>query len=136
MGLFDELDNLVDIIDRSWEKGVEKAGELADDALDAAGSVAQKLGMDSLAEGLDDLGDQIVSAAGGELEERQLGQTKDPKELIRGEPTAITEAATTLRDMATSISQTGDALRTIDAAGWEGDGADGFNAVYNQQPKL
>ncbi|GAB4584366.1 putative T7SS-secreted protein [Nocardia sp. IFM 10818] len=136
MGLFDEIDNLVDIIDRSWEKGVEKAGELADDALDAAGSAAQKLGMDSLAEGLDDLGDQIVSAAGGELEERQLGETKDPKELIRGEPTAITEAATTLRDMATQISSTGDALRTIDAAGWEGDGADGFNAVYDQQPKL
>lgn len=136
MGLFDGLDNIVDIIDRSWEKGSEKAAEFVDDALDGAGSVAQKLGMDSLAEGLDDLGDQIVSAAGGELEERELGQSKEPNELIRGDPTVITEAAQTLHDMATQISSTGDALRTIDAANWSGAGADGFNAVYDQQPKL
>ncbi|MEU4599334.1 putative T7SS-secreted protein [Nocardia sp. NPDC023988] len=130
------FDNFGDLFGRGVESAVEKAGALADDVLDVASTGAQKLGMDSLAESLDDLGDQLVSAAGGEVEERALGETKDPKELIRGEPTVITDAATTLREMATQIAKTGDALKTIDAADWTGAGADAFNAVYDQQPKL
>ncbi|KAF0846222.1 putative T7SS-secreted protein [Nocardia caishijiensis] len=133
MGVFDSLG---DLFGRGVESAVEKAGELADDVLDVASVGATKLGMDSLAESLDDLGDQLASAAGGEVEERALGETKDPKELIRGEPTVITDAATSLRDMATQIAKTGDALKTIDAADWTGAGADAFNAVYDQQPKL
>ncbi|WP_067692270.1 putative T7SS-secreted protein [Nocardia jejuensis] len=136
MGIWDGIDNLVDIIDHSWDEGVEKVGELTDKALDAASAVADKVGADGVGEWLDDLGDQIVSATGGEVVERELGQSEDPKELIRGEPSEIDSVVQTLREMATAISSTGDALRTIDAADWTGEGADGFNAVYDKQPKL
>ncbi|MGY2112952.1 putative T7SS-secreted protein [Nocardia gipuzkoensis] len=136
MGLGDFLDDIGDAIEKGVEDGIEGLGQLADSTLDALGDGADAIGLDSLGEGLDDLGDDIASATGGEVDERELGETDDPKELIRGEPAEIGSTAETLRKMAAAIDSTGQALRKIDAAEWVGQGADAFNEVYDKQPKL
>ncbi|MEU8895747.1 putative T7SS-secreted protein [Nocardia sp. NPDC048505] len=136
MGWRDWANNVGDFVEDALEKGVEKVGQIVDDGLDVAADVADTLGAEGVSEFLDDAGDQVASFTGGPVEERELGQTRDPKELIRGDPTAISDAAKNLRDMGSAISKTGDALRTIDAADWTGQGADAFNAVYDKQPKL
>lgn len=138
MGLSNRLglDNLVDIIDRGVEKATETLGHAADSVLEGQAALADKLGLDGVSEFLNDLGDQIESITGGAVDERELWQSEDPKELIRGEPSEIDSVVKTLGKMAESISSTGDALRAIDTANWTGEGADAFNAVYDKQPKL
>ncbi|WP_024802996.1 putative T7SS-secreted protein [Nocardia sp. BMG51109] len=130
------LDDIGDAIEKGVEKGAEELGQLADSTLDVVGDGADAIGLDSLGEGLDDLGDDIASATGGNVDEEELGETDDPKELIRGEPAEIGSTARTLKDMARAIDSTGRALRKIDAAEWVGEGADAFNEVYDKQPKL
>ncbi|MEU2103496.1 putative T7SS-secreted protein [Nocardia sp. NPDC019255] len=138
MGIgFDKFLNSVgSAVEGVVEAGVEAAGQAADAGLDALASGARELGADTVAESLDDLGDRIASATGGQVDERELGETRDPKELIRGQPSAIHDAAEALRTMGTNIESTGDALRTIDTANWTGSAADAFNAVFDKQPKL
>ncbi|MGW4845764.1 putative T7SS-secreted protein [Nocardia brasiliensis] len=136
MGLWDIVNDIGEAIEDGVEAVVEGVGQVADDALDLLSDGAKAIGLDGIAEGLDDLGDNIASGTGGDVEEEELGETEDPKELIRGEPTEISSTAQTLQKMATAIDSTGQALKQIDAAEWVGDGADAFNAVYDKQPKL
>ncbi|WP_067651608.1 putative T7SS-secreted protein [Nocardia harenae] len=132
----DFVNNAAEVVEGAWEEGTETLGELTDDALDVLADGAELVGLDGAAEALDDFGDQISSALGGELEERQLGETSDPRELIRGEPETIGETATTLGTMADAVEQTGTGLRSIDAGDWTGEGRDGFDAAFDPQPGL
>ncbi|ASF07181.1 hypothetical protein NBRGN_080_00320 [Nocardia brasiliensis NBRC 14402] len=136
MGFWDVVNDIGEAIEDGVEAVVEGVGQVADDALDLLSDGAKAIGLDGIAEGLDDLGDNIASGTGGDVEEEELGATEDPKELIRGEPTEISSTAQTLQKMATAIDSTGQALKQIDAAEWVGEGADAFNAVYDKQPKL
>ncbi|WP_348525406.1 putative T7SS-secreted protein, partial [Nocardia brasiliensis] len=136
MGFWDVVNDIGEAIEDGVEAVVEGVGQVADDALDVLSDGAKAIGLDGIAEGLDDLGDNIASGTGGDVEEEELGETEDPKELIRGEPAEISSTAQTLQKMATAIDSTGQALKQIDAAEWVGEGADAFNAVYDKQPKL
>ncbi|MFD4461783.1 putative T7SS-secreted protein [Nocardia sp. NPDC058480] len=136
MGLGDFIDKVGSAIEDGVEDFVEGAGEVIDDGLDVVGDAAGYVGLDSVDNALDDLGDNIASATGGDVEEEELGQTEDPKELILGEPSEIGSTAETLKKMAAAIESTGQALQKIDAADWTGKGADAFNEVYDKQPKL
>lgn len=130
------IDDFGDAAEDAIESTVENVGQAVDSGLDSAAGLAHRVGADGIADTLTDLGDEIASATGGPVDELDLGQTENPKELIRGEPSAIAEATTTLTDLATSIGSTGDALRTVDAADWTGSAADGFNDVFDKQPGL
>ncbi|WP_067651847.1 putative T7SS-secreted protein [Nocardia harenae] len=132
----DAINDVAAVVEPAWESGVETLGELADDGLDLLAEGAELVGLDGAAEALDDFGDQISSALGGELEERQLGETQDPKELVRGEPEAIGESASTLADMAAAVELTGQGLRSIDGGDWTGEGRAGFDAAFDPQPQL
>ncbi|MEU0874304.1 putative T7SS-secreted protein [Nocardia brasiliensis] len=136
MGFWDVVNDIGEAIEDGVEAVVEGVGQVADDALDVLSDGAKAIGLDGIAEGLDDLGDNIASGTGGDVEEEELGETEEPKELIRGEPAEISSTAQTLQKMATAIDSTGQALKQIDAAEWVGEGADAFNAVYDKQPKL
>ncbi|MFD4181979.1 putative T7SS-secreted protein, partial [Rhodococcus sp. NPDC058514] len=62
--------------------------------------------------------------------------TDPPTQLIPATPAPTPEPTPTRGEISSSIASTGDALRTIDAAGWTGTAADGFNAVFDKQPGL
>ncbi|EOM75829.1 RHS repeat protein [Rhodococcus rhodnii] len=130
------LDKIGDAAQDAVEAGIEMGGQLADSGLDAVAGLARGMGADGLADTLTDIGDSIASATGGAVDELELGQTEDPRELVRGDVGAIDEAASTLTEMGSSIDSTGSALRAVDAAGWSGDAAESFDAVFDQQPKL
>ncbi|MCA2210830.1 putative T7SS-secreted protein [Nocardia rosealba] len=136
MGIGDFIDKVGSAIEDGVENVVEGAGQIIDDGLDVVGDAAKHVGLEKFGNALDDLGDNIASATGGDVEEEELGRTEDPKELILGEPSEIGSAAETLTKMAEAIESTGQALQKIDATEWTGKGADAFNAVYDKQPKL
>ncbi|MFC9995559.1 putative T7SS-secreted protein [Nocardia sp. NPDC127526] len=133
--LGDKVNQVGEAVEDAAETATAKLGEAVDDVLDVGADAAHGLGWDSLGESLDDLGDQVSSALGGEVEERELGETEDPKELIRGEPSAITEAGTSLGKLSTAADQTGEGLRAVgNVNDWEGLGADGFQVGFSPQP--
>ncbi|WP_327141157.1 putative T7SS-secreted protein [Nocardia sp. NBC_01327] len=136
MGLGDFVDKIGDAIENGIDEVETKAGSIIDCGTYEVADLARDVGADSVASAIQDLGDQIADHQGGEVLERQLGQTKDKTELIRGEPSKIHDVADKLRTMSTSIESTGNALRTIDVADWTGKGATAFHSAFDKQPKL
>ncbi|CAM3253804.1 DUF6531 domain-containing protein [Prescottella defluvii] len=130
------LDKVGDFVEDAAEGVVEKAGQVADAGLDRLAGVARGLGADGVADVLTDLGDQVASVTGGAVDELELGQTTDPRELIRGDTGVVNEAVRTLTELGADIGSTGTALRRVDAAGWTGDAADAFRSVFDRQPGL
>ncbi|MFD6394845.1 putative T7SS-secreted protein [Nocardia sp. NPDC060259] len=136
MGIGDFLNSVGDAIEDGVESATEKVGQAYNTVLDAESKVAKAVGADGLSEWLDDLGDKVVDATGGAVPEKELGQTSDPKELIRGDVGKINEVTGHLGKIGTAIEQTGDALRKIDTADWTGDAATAFDEEFAKQPKL
>lgn len=136
MGIGDFLNSVGDAIEDGVESATEKVGQAYNTVLDAESKVAKAVGADGLSEWLDDLGDKVVDATGGAVPEKELGQTSDPKELIRGDVGKINEVVGHLGKIGTAIDQTGDALRKIDTADWTGEAATAFDEEFAKQPKL
>ncbi|MFD1811764.1 putative T7SS-secreted protein [Rhodococcus gannanensis] len=130
------VDEVGDFVTDTAESGAEMVGQVIDAGIDGAARTARNLGADTIADTLTDLGDRVADITGGAIDELELGQTGDPRDLVRGDAAAINEATTVLNELASSIAGVGDSLATIDAAGWTGSAADAFNAVYDQQPRL
>ncbi|WP_156096098.1 WXG100 family type VII secretion target [Amycolatopsis jejuensis] len=65
----------------------------------------------------------------------ELGESGDPRELIRGNPEAIEENARVLRSRAGAISRAADDLETIELAGWQGKAADRFRDKFGREPQ-
>lgn len=140
MGFLDSLNERIDAA-ADWtgeklEEGTEWVGDRTEDGLRWGGDQLTEAGWDGGGEAMHEAADGVANVTGAELDERELGQTEDPKELIRGEPSAIESKSTTLSEMSTSIGNTGEALAAIKVNDWAGDGADAFNAVYSTQPGL
>ncbi|MEU4813250.1 putative T7SS-secreted protein [Nocardia fluminea] len=136
MGIGDFVNSLGDRIEDGLETATEKVGQAYNTVLDTESKVAKAVGADGLSNWLDDLGDKVVDATGGAVPEKQLGETTDPKELIRGDPAKISEVAGHLGKIGTAIDQTGDALRKIDVAEWSGEASSAFHDEFAKQPKL
>ncbi|MFI5501006.1 putative T7SS-secreted protein [Nocardia asteroides] len=136
MGIGDFINDLGDKIEDGLESATEKVGQAYNTVLDVESKVAKAVGADGLSNFLDDLGDKIVDATGGAVPEKELGQTSDPKELVRGDVAKINEVTEHLGTIGTAINQTGDALRKIDVADWSGEAASAFHDEYSKQPKL
>ncbi|RMI32647.1 putative T7SS-secreted protein [Nocardia stercoris] len=113
--------------------GVESAGAKATGALADA---ASWIGDSGDAAALNWLSRNLADAAGDEIPEKQLGETKDPKELVHGDATAIGKAVGELRKMQTSTDEAGTALKKIDTADWTGEAADSFHTEFGKHPAL
>ena len=130
------VDDVGDFVTDTAESGAEMVGQAIDAGLDGAARTARNLGADTVADTLTDLGDRVADVTGGAMDELELGQTDDSRDLVRGDAAAIAEAVTVLGELASSIAGVGTSLATIDAAGWTGSAADAFDAVYDEQPRL
>lgn len=64
----------------------------------------------------------------------ELGQTDDPRELVKGDPAAIEENARVLRARADRAEWAADGLKAIDSGSWEGDAAKVFHEKFSYEP--
>ncbi|MVU78267.1 hypothetical protein GPX89_13560 [Nocardia sp. ET3-3] len=136
MGIGDWLNNVGDAVENAVDEVETKAGSVIDRGAHTVADFARDHGAGGVADAIDEIGDQISNALGGEIVEKELGQTKDKTELIHGEPSAIHDVSGKLKSMSTSIESTGDALRTIDVADWTGKAATAFHTEFDKQPKM
>ncbi|WP_431840566.1 putative T7SS-secreted protein [Gordonia hongkongensis] len=125
MGLFDPL-----------EGGKEFLGGLVDGATDIIGGGLRAIGLDSIATGVEDLGDDVADSLGAMPDEKELGRTKDPRELVLGDPAAITSMADRFGGFADSFGAAGAGLRGVSVGDWSGTGESGFrDAIASQVPQ-
>ncbi|MBF9070474.1 putative T7SS-secreted protein [Streptacidiphilus fuscans] len=66
--------------------------------------------------------------------EAELGQTDDEKELIWGDPDAISTAAGHLRSFQGAFEETHQGLTKLDTEHWQGKAADNFRAKFSPHP--
>ncbi|AYF76305.1 hypothetical protein D7D52_23535 [Nocardia yunnanensis] len=135
MGIGDWLNNVGDAVENAVDEVETKAGSVIDRGAHTVADFAREHGAGGVADAIDEIGDQISNALGGEIVEKELGQTKDKTELIHGEPSAIHDVVGKLKSMSSSIESTGDALRKIDVADWTGKAATAFHTEFDKQPK-
>jgi hypothetical protein len=64
----------------------------------------------------------------------ELGETRDPRALVPGDPDAIAANAVALRQRAADAGNAGDGLRSIDTGAWTGPAAERFHDKFSYEP--
>ncbi|MGW9080087.1 putative T7SS-secreted protein [Streptomyces kronopolitis] len=142
MGLGDILGDVKDGINSVADKArnaiddvKESAGEAVDYATDKTADVLGYVGADGAAKAVRSAGDDIADALGAQVDERQLGETDDPKELIHGDVAKINESAGHLKDFYAAFERVGQGIRKLDAGSWKGKAAEAFHEKFDVHPK-
>jgi hypothetical protein len=66
----------------------------------------------------------------------ELGQTSDPRELVPGDPDAVTRTVWALQAYGDVLIEAGQGLATIDTEdGWQGEAADAFRERFHGEPR-
>ncbi|MER5510246.1 putative T7SS-secreted protein [Streptomyces sp. NPDC002766] len=131
-GFVDDLGDGLESAAGSVKRGV---GEAVDWGADKAADGLSAVGADGMAEGVRDFGEGVDNRLGGEVAERRLGETEDPKELVHGSPDALEDRARHLGRFSRAFENVGQGLRSLDAGSWQGEAADAFRAKFEPHPK-
>ncbi|MGW2631520.1 putative T7SS-secreted protein [Streptomyces chattanoogensis] len=142
MGLGDILGDVKDGINSA----ADKVGEVVDDAKKATGEAIEYatdktadgleyLGADGAADTVRSAGEDAADALGAQVDERQLGESDDPKELIHGDVAKINESAAHLKDFYAAFERVGQGIRKLDAGSWKGKAAESFHEHFDAHPK-
>ncbi|UZJ29451.1 putative T7SS-secreted protein [Streptomyces endophytica] len=116
-------------IERGAGEVVEKGAELTGDALET-------VGLDDAAHAVRSGGAKVAGALGAHVDERQLGETEDPKELIHGDPGKIAETASHLKDFSAAFDRVANGMRKLGSGQhWSGKAADAFREAFDMHPK-
>lgn len=97
------------------------AGEIVEFGADKVGDHLDALGADGAADAVRSGGDKLAGALGAHVDERQLGETQEPKELIHGDVEKINESASHLKDFSAAFDRVADGMRKLGShRGWGG----------------
>lgn len=81
------------------KSGKKALGNAVDDGTDLVGAGLDKIGLDSVADKVRKSGDSLADQLGATPDEKDLGETEDPKELIHGEPATIRDRGARLKSL-------------------------------------
>ncbi|WP_051877337.1 putative T7SS-secreted protein [Streptomyces natalensis] len=125
----DGAEKLTNAVERGAGEVVEKGSEVTSDALEWVGA-------DKAAHAVRTAGADVAGALGAHVDERQLGETEDPKELIHGDVAKIHESASHLKDFSAAFDRVADGMRKIGSQShWSGKAADAFREKFDMHPK-
>lgn len=112
------------------------AGELVEHGSDLAGDALETVGLDSAGHAVRSAGAKVAGALGAHVDERQLDETEDPKELIHGDVSKINETVSHLKDFASAFDRVADGMRKLGSGQhWSGKAADAFREAFDMHPK-
>ncbi|MFE0187227.1 putative T7SS-secreted protein [Streptomyces sp. NPDC058989] len=112
------------------------AGELVEHGSDLAGDALETVGLDDAGHAVRSAGADVAGALGAHVDERQLGESEDPKELIHGDVAKINETASHLKDFSAAFDRVAEGMRKIGShQHWSGQAADAFREKFDMHPK-
>ncbi|MGW5604881.1 putative T7SS-secreted protein [Streptomyces sp. NPDC003753] len=135
MGLGDLVNDLGDGLESAVDGVQKRVGEAVNWGTDQAADGLSAIGADGMAEGVRDFGEGVNNRLGGDVAERGLGESEDPKELVHGSPEALEARARHLRDFSRAFENVGQGMRSLDSEGWQGKSADAFREKFDMHPK-
>ncbi|TJZ50100.1 type IV secretion protein Rhs [Streptomyces piniterrae] len=125
----DGASKFTDAIERGAGQAVEQGSKLVGDGLEMVGA-------DDAAHAVRTAGADAAGALGAHVDELQLGETEDPKELIHGNVEKIHESASHLKDFSAAFDRVADGMRKIGSQNhWSGKAADAFREKFDLHPK-
>ncbi|MGW0316106.1 putative T7SS-secreted protein [Streptomyces flavidovirens] len=128
------VDNIGARAEGALDSAVESVGEATNRVTDKVADGLSSVGADRIAEGVRDYGEGVSNRLGGDVPERQLGESEDPKELIHGSAPAIEARASHLADFRKAFETVGQGLRGLDSGAWQGKAGDAFREKFGMQP--
>ncbi|MFG2264766.1 putative T7SS-secreted protein [Streptomyces sp. NPDC048720] len=105
-------------------------GHVVDEGAHGVGDALDWAGAHGVADKVDDWGDDTASKLGAHVDEQQLGESEDPKELVHGDPAKLRETAGHLRNFATSFGAVAAGMRKLDSSEFKGEAADAFRKKF------
>ncbi|WP_276528321.1 putative T7SS-secreted protein [Streptomyces noursei] len=112
------------------------AGEAVEFGADKLGDGLEAIGADGAAAKVRAGGDELAGALGAHVDERQLGETEDPKQLVHGDVEKINETVSHLKGFAAAFNRVADGMRKLGSGrGWSGQAADAFREAFEMHPK-
>ncbi|MBD0745613.1 putative T7SS-secreted protein [Streptomyces sp. CBMA152] len=128
------IDSGLGKVEHGVDWGKKKLGEGADWAAHQTGDMLESAGAAGVAHAIEDAGDRFASAMGATVDEQQLGQTEDPKELIHGSPSKICESVKHLNAFEAAFERVGQGMKGLDSWHWQGEAADAFRRKFSMHP--
>ncbi|SDO28532.1 RHS repeat-associated core domain-containing protein [Streptomyces sp. cf386] len=135
MGFGDVVNSLGDSLDSAVDGVTQNVGEAVDWTADKAADGLSAVGADSAAEGVRDFGEGVSNRLGGDVAERGLGESEDPRELVHGSVQALQARAKHLRDFSKAFENVGQGMRSLGGDGWQGKAADAFREKFDMHPR-
>ncbi|NSC21963.1 RHS repeat protein [Streptomyces albus subsp. chlorinus] len=123
-------DQVKDTVEGAVEKGGEAVGKGADLLADRLDGMGWKPG----AKFVRDAGDVVADKTGGDVRERDLGETEEANKLIHGSPSKLEATARHLRDFHKAFDRVGRGMRGLDSQHLKGEAADAFRRTVEVQP--
>ncbi|WP_317447660.1 putative T7SS-secreted protein [Streptomyces collinus] len=105
-------------------------GHVIDEGAHGVGDALDWAGAHGAADKVDDWGDSTASKLGAHVDEQQLEETEDPKELIHGDPAKLRETAGHLRTFAQSFGAVASGMQKLDSSDFQGEAADTFREKF------
>ncbi|WP_329127475.1 putative T7SS-secreted protein [Streptomyces sp. NBC_01465] len=135
MGFGDLVNKVGDGIEGAVDGAKKAVGEAAEWTSDKAADGLDHIGLDGAAEKVRDAGESVANRLGAQVDERNLGESDEPKELLHGSPGKIEATAKHLRDFFAAFENVGQGMRGLDSGSWQGKAGDAFRAKFDVQPK-
>ncbi|MCX2181128.1 hypothetical protein KV205_11375 [Streptomyces sp. SKN60] len=133
-GIKDGVDGGLGAIEDGVDSGKRALGETVDWVTDQTGERLDAYGLHKAADVVTDWGDGFASDLGATPGEKQLGQTEDANELVRGDPAKILASAAHLKDFRAAFEKVGQGMRKVDSSRWKGLGGDAFREKFGVHP--
>ncbi|AXK36859.1 type IV secretion protein Rhs [Streptomyces armeniacus] len=122
-------------VDDWVEKGTEFAGEVVDEGGELVADGLDKVGWEDGANAVRHAKNAVANRMGADVDEMNLGQTDDPKELIFGSAGKLRSTSRHLTDFKTAFNKVGNGLKGLDPGQWKGAAAESFRNRVDLEPK-
>ncbi|MFF7971896.1 putative T7SS-secreted protein [Streptomyces sp. NPDC007905] len=130
MSFTSKFNSAVGSLKSGYDHVKRATGHVIDEGAHGVGDALDWAGAHGAADKVDDWGDSTASRLGAHVDEQQLDETEDPKELIHGNPAKLRETAGHLRNFARSFGAVASGMQKLDSSEFQGEAADTFRKKF------
>ncbi|MFF7751333.1 putative T7SS-secreted protein [Streptomyces sp. NPDC007971] len=130
MSLTGKFNSALGSLKSGYDHVKRATGHVIDEGAHGVGDALDWAGAHGWADKVDDWGDSTASKLGAHVDEQQLDETEDPKELIHGNPAKLRETAGHLQRFAKAFGAVASGMRDLDSSDFKGEAADAFRKKF------
>ncbi|MFI1766023.1 putative T7SS-secreted protein [Streptomyces sp. NPDC020800] len=130
MSLTGKFNSALGSLKSGYDHVKRATGHVIDEGAHGVGDALDWAGAHGVADKVDDWGDSTASKLGAHVDEQQLDETEDPKELIHGNPAKLRETAGHLQHFGQAFGAVATGMKDLDSSDFKGDAADTFRKTF------